>query len=56
MNNVQTQLEILLAEVEQYNNKPNKALSARIRAKLGQLKKDVTGIRANLVELDKAGY
>jgi len=56
MNELQTQLESLLAEVTQYNTKPNKSLSGRIRAKLGTIKKDVTGYRSDLVAADKKGY
>ena len=56
MNNLENALSSLLDEVKQYNTKPNKALSGRIRKQLGELKKNVTPIRAKLVEADKKGY
>jgi len=56
MEELQSQLETLLAEIQAYNTKPTKTLSKRIRLQLGLLKKQVTGIRADLVEADKKGY
>ncbi len=56
MEELQTQLESLLAEVVAYNDTPKKAVSKRIRLKLGSLKNDTASIRAKLVEADKAGY
>jgi hypothetical protein len=56
MNELQKQLESLLAEVTDYNNKPTKANSKRVRTKLGGLKKNVTSIRAELVAKDSKGY
>lgn len=56
MKELESQLQSVLNEVQQYNEKPNKALSKRIRVKLGSLKKDVTGYRTQLVEADKVGY
>lgn len=56
MKNLEKQVQALLEEIASYNLSPNKSKSARVRAKLGQLKKDVTGIRSKLVEADKAGY
>ena len=56
MKNLQTQLESVLAEVQAYNEKPNKSISKRIRTKLGSIKKDITGIRATLVKADADGY
>ena len=53
---LQTELVQLLTDVNTYQEKPNKSLSARIRKQLGELKKKVTPLRATLVELDKAGY
>ena len=53
---LQEELVELLTEVNTYNEKPNKSLSGRIRAKLGKIKKDVTPLRSLLVEADKAGY
>ena len=46
----------LLADVSQYNINPNKALSGRIRKQLGSVKKDVTGLRSDLVKADHNGY
>jgi len=51
-----TQRESVLAEVQAYNEKPNKSISKRIRTKLGSIKKDITGIRATLVKADADGY
>ena len=56
METLENQLTALLEEVKQYNTKPQKAVSGRIRVKLGQLKKDITSIRSSLVSADKAGY
>ena len=56
MKDLQAQLESVLAEVVAYNTKPNKSISGRIRKQLGELKKNVTGIRADLVKADAAGY
>ena len=56
MKNLESELESVLAEVQAYNNKPNKSISKRIRTQLGALKLRVTGIRSDLVERDKKGY
>jgi hypothetical protein len=56
MNELEKKLRDILEEVEAYNTKPSKACSGRIRKQLGELKKDVTPLRAALVALDKAGY
>lgn len=56
MDELQKQLESALAEVIAYNDKPNKSISKRVRTKLGGLKKNITGIRAELVAKDKKGY
>ena len=56
MKTLETELANLLAEVQQYNDKPNKSLSGRIRRQLGALKKKVTPIRADLVKADAKGY
>ena len=56
MNELQSQLESVLAEVVAYNDKPTKACSGRIRKQLGELKKNVTGVRKTLVEADAKGY
>ena len=56
MEALQTQLESILAEVTAYNDKPNKSISKRIRTGLGSLKKDITGIRSDLVKADAKGY
>lgn len=53
---LQTQLETLLAEVTNYNQKPTKASSKRIRTGLGAIKKNTAHLRAELVALDKSGY
>ncbi len=56
MKDLEKQLKAILAEVVVYNIKPTKACSGRIRKQLGELKKNVTSIRANLVKADAAGY
>ena len=56
MKELEEQLTHLLAEVESYNNKPNKSKSKRIRTGLGALKKQVTGLRSSLIAADNAGY
>ena len=56
MKNLENELESVLAEVKVYNAKPTKASAGRVRKQLGELKKRVTGIRAELVELDRKGY
>ena len=56
MNDLEIKLENLLVMVKSHNDSEtsyNKAQSARIRAALGELKKDVSGIRAGLVAQDK---
>ena len=54
---LQNELESLLIKVAEYNNvKKTKTISGKIRAELGELKKKVTGYRADLVNLDRAGY
>jgi hypothetical protein len=54
LDNIKTQLETALASIEAYTTKPTKAESARIRKVLGEVKKQVTGVRAALVTADKA--
>lgn len=54
LNDIETLLRNALIGIEAYNAKPTKAESARIRAVLGRIKKDVTGVRAALVAADKA--
>jgi len=56
MNELQKQVESLLEEIRDYNTKPTKANSKRVRTKLGGLKKNVTSIRAELVAKDTKGY
>ena len=53
---LQADLVQLLTDVNIYAEKPNKSLSGRIRKQLGELKKEVTSIRAELVKLDHKGY
>jgi hypothetical protein len=54
LNNIKLQLEAALAEINAYETKPTKACSGRIRKCLGEVKKEVTGVRAALVAADKA--
>jgi len=54
LNNIKEQLTTALASIEAYTTKPTKAESGRIRKVLGQIKKDITGVRAELVAADKA--
>ena len=53
---LQRQLDIIYTDVIAYNTKPTKTLSAKIRVSLGNLKKDITSIRAELVAADRLGY
>lgn len=53
---LQTQVKDLLDELVDYNTKPTKANSKRVRTKLGAIKKQTASIRQELVALDKAGY
>lgn len=56
MNDLQQQLETLLTMVTDHNDpetKYSKPQSAKIRASLGDLKKDVTRLRSELVAQDK---
>jgi len=48
--------KLLADEVTAYEVKPTKASSKRIRMHLGAIKKHTTGIRKELVALDKKGY
>jgi hypothetical protein len=54
LQNISTLLTDAVERINTYSNKPTKAESARIRKVLGQIKKQVTGARAALVEADKA--
>jgi len=54
LNNIKTQITTVLASIEAYEAKATNAESARIRKALGEIKKAVTGVRAELVTADKA--
>ena len=54
LNNIKEQLTTALSQIEAYETKPTKAESGRIRKTLGEVKKQVTGVRAALVAADKA--
>jgi hypothetical protein len=54
LTNIKTELEATLVMIGAYEVKPTKAESARIRKSLGEIKKQVTGVRAALVAADKA--
>lgn len=56
MNEVETQLLNLLAEVSSYKETPTKAKSKRIRLQLGKLKNDTPILRKELMDLDAKGY
>jgi len=56
MKKLEQDIQKVYADVCQYNEKPNKSLSGRIRKQLGEIKKDVTDIRKHLVESDARGY
>ena len=47
------QLEAAKELIDSYQHKQTKAASARIRKAIGNIKKEVTGIRAILVAADK---
>jgi ElaB/YqjD/DUF883 family membrane-anchored ribosome-binding protein len=51
---IKAQLIEALTEIGMYEDKQTKAASARIRKILGNIKKQVTGVRAALVAADKA--
>ena len=51
---IKSQLETALEQINAYEAKRTKAESARIRKSLGEVKKQVTGVRAALVAADKA--
>ena len=54
LNTIKLQLETALNEINAYTVKQTKATSARIRKSLGEIKKQVTSVRAALVAADKA--
>ena len=56
MKELEIDIQKLYAEICQYNEKPNKSISGRVRKQLGELKKKVTEIRKHLVEADTKGY
>ena len=56
LNTIKTELETALAAINAYEAKPTKAESGRIRKSLGEVKKQVTGVRAALVAADKAQW
>jgi len=53
---LQADLIQLLTDVNTFDEKQTKTLSRKIRMQLGNLKLEITGIRKELVDLDKAGY
>ena len=53
---LQADLIQLLTDVNYYDEKPTKSKAKAIRTQLGSLKLEITGIRSELVKLDKAGY
>jgi len=53
---LQADLTQLLTDVNTFDEKQTKTLSRKIRMQLGDLKLEITGIRKELVDLDKAGY
>lgn len=54
LQSIKQALETVVAQITAYETKPTKAESKRIRTTLGAIKKQVTGVRAALVEADKA--
>ena len=50
---IKEQLETAVAQITAYETKQTKAESGRIRKTLGDIKKAVTGVRAELVAADK---
>lgn len=48
------QLEATIASITAYQAKQTKAESARIRKAIGEIKKDITPLRAILVAADKS--
>ena len=53
---LQADLIQLLTDVNTFDEKQTKTLSRKLRLQLGDLKLEITGIRKELVDLDKAGY
>ena len=53
---LQSLVEALNAELKTYSTKATKASSKRIRQYLGEIKTNTPQIRRSLVELDKKGY
>jgi len=53
---IKMDMDIVSGMIENYDNKPTKVMSARIRKVLGSVKNQVTAVRAALVAADKAGY
>ena len=53
---LQADLIQLLTDVSTFDEKQTKTLFKKIRMQLGDLKLEITGIRKELVDLDKAGY
>lgn len=56
LNSIKLQIQHALEQIEAFETKQTKAASGRIRASLGEIKKQVTGVRSALVSADKAGY
>lgn len=56
LKNIKDLLITTLSQIEAFEAKPTKAESGRIRIALGEVKKQVTGVRSALVAADKAGY
>lgn len=54
LSTIKTALMAALDQIEAYEAKPTKAASKRIRTELGEIKKQVTAVRAALVAADKA--
>lgn len=53
LSNIKSNLELALSQINAYENRTTKAESQRIRVTLGDIKKQVTGVRAALVDADK---
>jgi len=53
LNEIKSQLTLVLNQINKYEEKPTKAESARIRKSLSTIKNNVTAVRAELIAVDK---
>ena len=51
-----TQIQTIAVQLEEYESKPNKAKSLRLRNSINNIKNLSTATKKELMENDKAGY